>query len=96
MEHLGKNLLSLVWQSMWAFSLDISDPFLAVLILTFSEVFVAFTSKGISLSLSPFGLSFFKAFNSLQVLKNSQFFHRQVFILPRRQVLKEFIPGSAE
>ena len=96
MEHLGKNLLSLVWQSMWAFSLDISDPFLAVLFYPFPKSLLLLLQKETPFSLSPFGLSFFKAFNSLQVLKNSQFFHRQVFISPRRQVLKEFIPGSAE
>ena len=87
---------------MWASSLNITDAFLAGLTLTLSRsLFLLLLQRNLLISFAVWlangALGFFKAFKSLQVLKNSKQFSRQVFIyLGVTLYFKEFFPGSAE
>ena len=58
MEHLGKILTS-VWQSMWATSLDITDAFLAVMINKVFQKYFCFHFNGVTYMFlhMPFGLT---------------------------------------
>ena len=58
MEHLGKILTS-VWQSMWATSLDIMDAFLAVMISKVFQKYFCFHFNGVTYMFlrMPFGLT---------------------------------------